>query len=316
MRTFFVKIGAAELPTLSPATATDWTNAEFHAPAARRFIDESNSNSKSELVASPAPGDRAYIWVNQEAAGPDGGLAASGVVEWIEPRDGALAFRLMDLILFQRPLLRLQGGRSGTPRRFVRGGEGVPEFGFLERIHHDRRNKTLELRDSDIDDIHRALVQLGTRLSPTAEFSPHRCWLDANDETVAREASLRDVADRPAQREFRAQIRQIYGNRCAVTGCATPSALQAAHIRTFDGSDNNAPTNGILLRADLHLMFDAYLIALSEDGSQLEVCSSLQDPTYDFLRNAPVSPPIREDLRPSRENIRHHRERFERAREM
>ncbi|MBR0852151.1 HNH endonuclease [Bradyrhizobium diazoefficiens] len=313
MRTFFVKLGAAGLPTLTPATAADWTNTEFRAPAARRLT--SGPSAKSEPVAPPVPGDRAYIWVNQEDAGTEGGLAASGVIEWIEPRDRSIAFQLSDLCLFQKPLLRFQGGRSLTERFFFRGELRIPEFGFLERIRRNRPNKTLELRDRDISDIHSAIVQLDAGFYPTVETAPHRCWLDANNET-ARIARLTEVWSRPAQRAFSAHIRQIYHNRCAVTGCTTPAALQAAHIRTLDGSDANSPTNGILLRADLHLMFDAHLITLSEDGSRLEVCNSLNDPSYDFLRVGTVSLPTQQDQRPSAENIRHHRERFERARGM
>jgi len=92
----------------------------------------------------------------------------------------------------------------------------------------------------------------------------------------------------------------------------TGSALQAAHIRVQDGVDDNNPSNGILLRADIHLLLDAKLITLSEDGSRLELSRRLIDPAYQFLREALIFVPDAAS-HPSRANILHHRDRFRRA---
>lgn len=126
---------------------------------------------------------------------------------------------------------------------------------------------------------------------------------------IARLIRLGEQATRPGQREFSEEIRRNYDGRCALTGCATPAALQAAHIRIGDRSDDNTPANGILLRADIHALFDRLLITFSEDGSKVEVAPELTDPTYDWLRAVKVAPPIQGPA-PSAENIRHHRDRF------
>jgi len=62
-------------------------------------------------------------------------------------------------------------------------------------------------------------------------------------------------------------------------------ALQAAHIKVKKGFDDNHPTNGILLRADIHALFDAGLITLTEDGTSVQVIEKdlLKDAVYGCL---------------------------------
>jgi hypothetical protein len=55
---------------------------------------------------------------------------------------------------------------------------------------------------------------------------------DAENE-VQRRRHLGKIASRPDQKKFSETLRRNYGGRCAVTGCATAEALEAAHIRTL-----------------------------------------------------------------------------------
>jgi hypothetical protein len=126
---------------------------------------------------------------------------------------------------------------------------------------------------------------------------------------IARIARLGEQAIRPKQQEFSSEVRRNYANTCAVTGCTTSAALQAAHIRVQNDKDYNSAGNGLLLRADIHLLFDHHLITLSEDSTTVEVSCTLTDCTYSFLKDAPVSKPIYGSP-PSPNNIRHHRDRF------
>lgn len=129
------------------------------------------------------------------------------------------------------------------------------------------------------------------------------------EQEIARQRMLGEQSTRPGQQQFSATIRKNYEGQCAITGCTTSAALQAAHIRIQKGVDDNSPENGLLLRADIHALFDALLITLSEDGTRVEISDALTDPSYAFLQSAMVfqAPP---GLRPSPENIRDHRERF------
>ena len=61
---------------------------------------------------------------------------------------------------------------------------------------------------------------------------------------------------------FRRIILACDGYRCVLTGEATISALEAAHLIPAANGENDVPSNGITLRADLHRLFDAGLFTL------------------------------------------------------
>ena len=125
---------------------------------------------------------------------------------------------------------------------------------------------------------------------------------------IERQKKLGEQARRPGQQAFSETIRWNYRNRCAVTGCVTPAALEAAHISTRTGHDDNSAANGILLRSDIHTLFDRFLITLSEDCARVEVGRELTDPSYAFLKTVAVARPDKDA--PSTENLRKHRDRF------
>jgi hypothetical protein len=127
------------------------------------------------------------------------------------------------------------------------------------------------------------------------------------EQETARLKRQAEQATRPGQQQFSAMLRENYRGTCAVTGCNTSAVLEAAHIRLIEGVDGNSPQNGLLLRSDIHALFDALLITLSEDGATVEISQVLTDPTYAFLKNVPVMQPTK---RPSSTNIQEHRKRF------
>lgn len=72
-----------------------------------------------------------------------------------------------------------------------------------------------------------------------------------------------EIDTRPGQQKFRAGIVARDGLRCAITGCEETSVLDAAHVqqRAKEGSDD--PANGMILRADIHRLFDAGLLKIN-----------------------------------------------------
>lgn len=82
----------------------------------------------------------------------------------------------------------------------------------------------------------------------------------------SRESILRAIRVRRGQRTFRDNLIKRYGGRCVVSGCRVLDILEAAHISPYLGAADNHPQNGLLLRADLHTLFDLNLMAI-EPGS-------------------------------------------------
>ncbi|MCT7325023.1 HNH endonuclease [Ralstonia mojiangensis] len=82
------------------------------------------------------------------------------------------------------------------------------------------------------------------------------------EERVAR---YMEVVIRQEQPAFRKAVFAAYGGRCAISGCDIPEALEAAHLRGRDWrAGQNEATDGILLRRDLHTLYDRGLLELSD----------------------------------------------------
>lgn len=64
------------------------------------------------------------------------------------------------------------------------------------------------------------------------------------------------VAARIGQRPFQALVLDAYHRRCAVTGEKIRPVLQAAHIFPVARGGENRLDNGLLLRSDVHTLFD------------------------------------------------------------
>ncbi|MEU6208052.1 HNH endonuclease [Micromonospora musae] len=73
---------------------------------------------------------------------------------------------------------------------------------------------------------------------------------------AGRRRRLAQVTARQGQADFRRRLMAAYDGRCAITGCDVEAVLQAAHIDPYNGPATNRVTNGLLLRADLHNLFD------------------------------------------------------------
>lgn len=61
---------------------------------------------------------------------------------------------------------------------------------------------------------------------------------------------------RLGQQAFQAVVLGAYGQRCAVTGEKIRPVLQAAHIRPLSSGGEHRLDNGLLLRSDVHTLFD------------------------------------------------------------
>lgn len=70
---------------------------------------------------------------------------------------------------------------------------------------------------------------------------------------------------RLGQGAFRVQLTDAYSRKCSITGEKTLPVLEAAHIKPFSESGPNHISNGLLLRADLHKLYDSGYITLTKD---------------------------------------------------
>jgi putative restriction endonuclease len=71
------------------------------------------------------------------------------------------------------------------------------------------------------------------------------------------------IIPRLGQGGFRLVVTDAYARRCAVTGERTLPALEAAHIKPFSEVQAHSVRNGILLRADIHRLYDAGYVTVA-----------------------------------------------------
>lgn len=77
-----------------------------------------------------------------------------------------------------------------------------------------------------------------------------------------RRRVLREISLRRGQVQFRERLIRRYGLRCQISGYDFAPAVEAAHIRPYAACQDNGEGNGLLLRSDLHTLFDLGFIGI------------------------------------------------------
>lgn len=126
------------------------------------------------------------------------------------------------------------------------------------------------------------LEQEARTAEASGRFSP-------TDEVDERHRVLAAIVRRRGQTAFRTSLLDAYSGRCAMTGCDAVDALEAAHIVPYRNVSSNTISNGLLLRADVHTLFDLYLISADPESCQLTVAPSLRSSDYGDLHGALLS---------------------------
>ncbi len=82
----------------------------------------------------------------------------------------------------------------------------------------------------------------------------------------ARYGAPRPVAPRLGQAGFRVAVLDAYDRACAVTHEHSLPVLEAAHIRPFAEGGEHSAKNGLLLRSDVHKLFDRGYVTITAAG--------------------------------------------------
>lgn len=86
----------------------------------------------------------------------------------------------------------------------------------------------------------------------------------------------RIIRQRLGQGAFRVLVTDSYHKRCALTNEKTLPVLQASHIKPYSAGGEHQVDNGLLLRADLHILFDRGYITVTPD-LKVEVSSRIKE---------------------------------------
>ena len=118
------------------------------------------------------------------------------------------------------------------------------------------------------------------------------------------------IRPRLGQGTFRLLVTDAYERKCAVTGERVLPVLEAAHVRPYSEGGEHQVDNGLLLRSDLHTLFDAGYLTITPD-LRVVVSKRLREEfkngrEYYALSGSPVRPPMQGHLAVSIENVRWH----------
>jgi putative restriction endonuclease len=132
----------------------------------------------------------------------------------------------------------------------ITAGEG-------RRIHMECEMRALELRGAVVQEAHS-----GEAMIP--------------DTRTTRFGKPLLTRPRLGQGGFRVAVADVYGRKCAVSTEHSLPALEAAHIRPYAEGGRNDISNGLLLRADIHRLFDKGFVTVTPDY-QFHVSGRLRD---------------------------------------
>jgi hypothetical protein len=154
------------------------------------------------------------------------------------------------------------------------------------------RNAVLKWLDLEVETIPNVYV--------LSEWEPALDWEIRKSALEKTEAA---AVTRPGAADFRALVLDEYSNKCAVTGCGIVEVLEVAHIVPYYGVESDDVQNAIVLRSDIHKLFDRGLLSFnySESGKELQVEVSNQiTHEYGQLQNVSCTLPDNRDSKPSK----------------
>lgn len=113
-------------------------------------------------------------------------------------------------------------------------------------------------------------------------------------------------AVRQGQAKFRMDLLTAYGARCAATDYDVSEGLEAAHIRPYRGAHTNETHNGILLRADIHNLFDYGIVGVDPESMKILLNQRARASKYSHLQGQQLRLPDDSTRQPDRELLHRH----------
>jgi hypothetical protein len=130
------------------------------------------------------------------------------------------------------------------------------------------------------------------KLEDKVEFDP-------SNVADARVRVFREIAQRRGQSRFRQSLLKAYNGKCAISLTTVEAVLEAAHITPYLGEKTNHISNGLLLRADLHTLFDLNLIKIDPESLRVKLSPNLENSKYWEFNDQKITLPDKAVDRPS-----------------
>lgn len=186
------------------------------------------------------------------------------------------------------------------------GGYRVLGLAFVERYNSITRMFTLHGPVSRATESSGAFLAQGFDELSTDD---QQVMIEYDGSDERRIVTVQQVR-REQQSRFRDALLSAYGGACAISGTDVSAVLQAAHINPYRGRKSQIVQNGILLRADLHLLYDAYLISVEPDTHAVRLSEHLAGTDYANLNQQRLRATSSPELAPNEGLLALHYEQF------
>ncbi len=142
-------------------------------------------------------------------------------------------------------------------------------------------------------DLEKALAQvIGPTMARYAVLEPSDGYeADAFEPEQAvnpLELAAKSIRARRGDRRLRTLLGRAYGNRCAITGPCPQDLLELAYIVPFPSGNVHSIENAVILRTDLHTLWDLNLIAVHPESLKVHISGRLRGTPYENLANRPL----------------------------
>lgn len=116
-------------------------------------------------------------------------------------------------------------------------------------------------------------------------------YIEAPDDNLNKTQKIAAVI-RKGQPKFRKNLLDAYDHKCSISDHGPDSVLEAAHIIPHAKSGINKLSNGILLRAELHSLFDDNLLGIDPESHTVEINPILDGTPYHSIKGKILRPQI------------------------
>jgi hypothetical protein len=219
---------------------------------------------------------RCLVWLHEQEKNGERGRGLTAVVELGQMQPSRHA-QVLDAVFFPRPV--------GKELLDAHKDDGS----FISKIGASRHSRIWAVSDVDVDLLLSAVREKAHKIAEYEKLSPdpHE---PLNLEKIEDTTALRQVVLRRYQAAFRQALLRKRPKQCAITGTSELSVLEAAHIIPYAErfADRDKPENGLLLRSDIHKLFDAHLISINPDTKTVEISDNIGSADYLSLRGKPV----------------------------
>ena len=203
-------------------------------------------------------------------------------------------------------------GKHGRPL-YVIIWENDAKEGFVVKPDPDKEGEILRTK-IPIEIIMQYEASGEARTRELEEFflnKNHETRDSTEDAPLVDQRVLNSILTRRGQQEFRKELLRVYKGRCAITDCDAEPVLEAAHIVPHSETQSYAITNGILLRADIHTLFDLFLLSINPESAEVVLVPELLRSYPGVIGTRLRAPDNRQDF-PSSSALKQHYQKWQR----